>query len=348
MVRYREQWDRFADWMKAQHPDRPALRDVTPEIAGKYSAELAKKVGPATFNKHTALLTLVFRVLAGNKDARLTCNPFADVGRRQATPNSRRELTVEEFRRVCAAATGELRTLLAIGTYTGLRLGDAATLRWQEVDLIRGAIIRVPHKAARKNPKPVTVPLHPDLAAMLAETPEKQRRGYVLPKTAALYQKDCPALSNQIQAHFTANGVQTVKEGTGFATVTDETGKPKEKHTGKRAVVEVGFHSLRHTFVTLCRIANVPLAVVEAIVGHSSPAMTRNYTHIGEAAARRAVDALPGLTDDAPVLPATTTTGKLDALPTWAREAADRALAALGKSDLATVRQELEKLTVTV
>ena len=33
--------------------------------------------------------------------------------------------------------------------------------------------------------------------------------------------------------------------------------------TGKRAVVEVGFHSLRHSFVSICRESDVPLAVVE-------------------------------------------------------------------------------------
>ena len=303
LKRYREQWDRFADWMKAHHPDKPTLRDVSPELAAKYAAELSRNVGPATYNKHAALLSLVFRVLAGNKATRLTVNPFADVGRRQATPNSRRELTVEELRRVCAAATGELRTLFAIGTYTGLRLGDAATLRWQEVDLTRGAIIRVPHKTARKNPNPVTIPVHPALASMLAETPDKRRRGYVLPDTAAQYQKDCSALSNRIQAHFEANGVQTTREGTGFVTVVEK-GEEKRKHSGTRAVVEVGFHSLRHTFVSLCRMADAPLAVVEAIVGHSSPAMTRHYTHTGEAAARLAIGALPGLTDDAKALPA--------------------------------------------
>jgi hypothetical protein len=79
------------------------------------------------------------------------------------------------------------------------------------------------------------------------------------------------------------------------------------KHTGKRAVVEVGFHSLRHTFVSLCREAGAPLAVVEAIVGHASPAMTRHYTHVGEAAARASVAALPSVLGEIaapPALPA--------------------------------------------
>jgi hypothetical protein len=55
---------------------------------------------------------------------------------------------------------------------------------------------------------------------------------------------------------------------------------------------------LRHTFVSLCRESNAPLAVVESIVGHSSPAMTRHYTHVGELAAGRAVAMLPSIMGD--------------------------------------------------
>jgi hypothetical protein len=70
-------------------------------------------------------------------------------------------------------------------------------------------------------------------------------------------------------------------------------------------VVEVGFHSLRHTFVSLCRESNAPLAVVESIVGHSSPAMTRHYTHVGELAAGQAVALLPSVMGQAvPTAPA--------------------------------------------
>jgi hypothetical protein len=122
---------------------------------------------------------------------------------------------------------------------------------------------------------------------------------YVLPETATLYQQDTSALTKKTQDHFEACGVQTHKPGTGFENVEGEDGNGKEKHTGKRAVVEVGFHSLRHTFVSLCREANAPLSVVEAIVGHANPAMTRHYTHTSEAAAGAAVAALPDVTGQA-------------------------------------------------
>jgi integrase len=348
---YESQWNRFADWMKDAHPDKPALRDVSREIAGVYAADLAKNFGGATYNKHIALLSLVFRTLAENPDARLTADPFAKVSRKRAVANSRRELTLEELARVCAAITGEMRALFAIGLYTGLRLGDAATLRWQETDLARGIIMRIPNKTARRNPKPVTVPLHPSLAAMLATTPEKKRRGYVLPETADLYQRDAAALSKRIQDLFEHNGIKTEAEGTGFVRAKNEDGQEKWEHTGKRAVVEVGFHSLRHSFVSLCRASGAPLAVVESLVGHSSPAMTRHYTHTGEAAARVSVEALPYILGDAKELPAlsapadvTAATGHREPLPGWALEAIGRALLALDNGDTETVRTELAVL----
>jgi hypothetical protein len=141
--------------------------------------------------------------------------------------------------------------------------------------------------------------------------------------------------------------------------VTGEDGKPKVKHTGKRAVVEVGFHSLRHTFVSLCRESGAPLAVVEAIVGHASPAMTRHYTHIGEAAARASVAALPSVLGDATApaaLPApagetaatgtgTGAAGVRKTVPEWLRAALSGILASLDAGQTDAARRELAALT---
>ena len=345
---YEFQWERFAAWMEARRP-AAALRDVTDEDAAAYAADLSADLGPSTFNRHTGLLRLVFRVLA--KTARIRSNPFADIGTKKAVQHSRRELTVEELARVCAAATGELRTLFAIGIYTGLRLGDCATLGWGDVDLIRGAIVRIPNKTARRNPKPVTIPLHPSLAGVLANTPEKKRRGYVLPVMSAGYRTNRCQVTDMVQKHFTDCGIVCHATGTGLVKVLDDEGKEKLKHSGKRAIVEVGFHSLRHSFVSLCRASGAPLSVVEAIVGHASPAMTRHYTHTGEAAARVSVNALPSVLGDAMERPAlsapadkTAATATPDALPGWAIDTVKRALLALDKGDVATVRKELETL----
>jgi integrase len=283
----------FVEWLKATHSEVKALRDVTRALAGEYAQHLSRERGLSanSFNKHVRFLELLFRVLS--EPARLTVNPWEAVQRKRGVSESRRELTTDELKTVCSAASGEMRLLFAVGIYTGLRLGDAATLRWAEVDIPRRIIRRIPNKVARRNPRPVLIPIHASLAAMLAEARSAGMTEEVLPETAALYRRSTAALSNVIQKHFIRCGVRTIKKDTGTG-------------TNRRAIVEVGFHSLRHTFVSLCRESNAPLAVVEAIVGHSNPAMTRHYTHVSELAAAHAVNGLPALMGDTspPALPA--------------------------------------------
>ena len=163
----------------------------------------------------------------------------------------------------------------------GLRLGDCATLQWSEVDLISGIILRIPNKTARRNPKPVIVPIHGVLRSILADTTKAKRAGFVLPETAKEYASRPDNIARALKAHFTVNAI------------TATAGKSDDR---VRAAVDVGFHSLRHTFVSLCREADAPLAVVEAIVGHSNPAMTRHYTHVSEQAAVKAIAGLPMIT----------------------------------------------------
>ena len=285
---YEGKFKRFAAWMEREHPETKVLRNVTEEHAESYASDLAaSEMTGATFNHHLGLLKLTWRVL--RKKAKVERNPWADIAAKRIATAGRRELTIEELRAVCGSATGEMRSLFALGLYTGMRRGDCATLRWAEVDLVRGIIRRVPNKTARRNPKPVLVPVHPTLRAMLTEAHDDPQRGeYVLPTLAAMYRDHNSVLGTTIQKHFVACGIRTQKPG-----------------AGQRVSVEVGFHSLRHSFVSLCRAANAPLSVVESLVGHNSPAMTRHYTHTGEAAALDAVNGLPFVLGEAPkVLPA--------------------------------------------
>ena len=79
-----------------------------------------------------------------------------------------------------------------------------------------------------------------------------------------------------------------------------------DKEGRARAAVAVGFHSLRHTFVSLMAEKGAPLAAVQKLVGHSNPSMTRHYTHTTDAAALNAarlleLDAAPTAASRVPV-----------------------------------------------
>jgi len=292
---YAGHWKRFSKWIKKTAPDVHSLREITPKIAQDYAATLnGGTVSPNTYNKHTSFLKLFFRVLqdaAGLKE-----NPFEKIRRKNLKTESRRELTLAELKEIMEAASGDLQTLLYLGTFTGLRLGDCCTLKWGETDLDRGLIRRVPNKTA-KNHTPVLVGIPAALHAKLSETPKTKRKGYMLPRFAELYTyrnkegrpSKQPFVSNEIQKVFEDCEIQTHKEGTGYKTEPDPNnpGETIEVYTGKRAVVEVGFHSLRHTYVSLHAEAGTPQAMIQANVGHSNPAMTAHYTHVNEETARQ-------------------------------------------------------------
>jgi integrase len=117
--------------------------------------------------------------------------------------------------------------------------------------------------------------------------------GPVLPAIAREYNADRSNLSDRLQRVFEAAGIVPARIAESRA---DHRARMKRAgRARKRAPVKVGFHSLRHTFVSRCAEAGVPAAVVMSIVGHECVAMTQHYTHIGADAARAAVAALPGV-----------------------------------------------------
>lgn len=300
---YEFQYEAFARWITERYPAVADLRQVTQAHADEYGGYLLERVTASTYNKHMNLLALVWRVLESK--ARLGNNPWMRICRKRHTAKSRRELTLDELKRVCAAAKGEMRLLLALGIYCGLRLGDAACLEWGEVDMLKGVISLIPQKTARRSQKRVTLPIHATLYAMLNECRTDRRKGEVMPKLAARYRSYNGALARDVSELFLSVNIKTNDK----ALTKDEKKAMKAeggglsvrqgKERGRRVRPECGFHSLRHTFVSLCASEGVSQSVVQALVGHGSPAMTAHYTHIGIETAKRAVASLPDITGKA-------------------------------------------------
>ena len=82
----------------------------------------------------------------------------------------------------------------------------------------------------------------------------------------------------------------------------EETTASKDRLQGQRKLAAnvYSLHSFRHTFVSFCANAGVPLAVVAEIVGHGNPAMTEHYSHISTESKRSAIMALPSFSTPAP------------------------------------------------
>lgn len=291
---YRAYWDNITLWLKKNRPEVNELRQITAADAQAWADWFLGKFSAGTYNKYLSVLRCIFNAFIeherktpepiagvdvnGPLRARLKCNPFAGLDFRKHDQFTRRELTVGELQKIQSSATGEMRTLVAVGIYTGLRMGDCALLRWESVDLARGFVTLVPAKTRKSSGRSVKVAIHPVLMEMLKVIPNAHD-GYVMPEIAAMYNHRPGLICTRMKLLFKSCGIET---------------NSKDPKTGRERV-EIGFHSLRHSFVSICENAGVPAAHVQSIVGHSSPAMTRHYYHTDEDALKRAISAIPDI-----------------------------------------------------
>jgi len=286
LTAYRARWLLFVDFMRRRYPHVTHLRQVGREHVVAWLPELEKGRAPGTFNVIIRLCKSMWRVLAKNADNNLPPehSPFECVMPRRTKAVPRRVLTSDELFHIMRhlEGKGELRTLFLIGIYTGLRLGDAATLKWENVDMGLRKIELTPRKTSRVGTT-VRMAIHPALFAELVQTPVALRTGYVLPETGAEY--DASECGQKIIQHRTTD----VFEACGIETRVDA------GDGGHRRSV-AGFHSLRHSFVSLQINAGIPAPLVQRMVGHTSIAMTGHYFHEDDASLRAAVAALPDVT----------------------------------------------------
>ncbi len=271
---------------------------------GLASLKVRPPVRGTTLNRHMNALSLAWKHIAADNmelavqrvsedgtqrtikaRPKLGANPFAwdkstGTGIRRVVlkhgdrPHKRRDLTLQEVYQLLTTAKGELRVLVALGFYTGLRLGDAALLDWGCVDWANKVIT----VQSRKTETKTETRINPALARIVEEE-VKTQTGYLLPELAALYNGGTTGrvkLDRMITDLFASIGIRTSYKAEGDV----------------RARPDCGFHSLRHTFVTQLARAGVTMRERQALAGHNTAAMTAYYTHEDGAGAL----ALPDLT----------------------------------------------------
>ena len=278
-------WMHFAEWIELNHPEVAQLKQLCQEHVAEYLRVLRINHTASTYNNRLCVICEICRTLSDK--AGLDEDPWKGIRLLADDSHTRRELTVNELRRVVSASIrekGEWKTLFLVGIYTGLRLGDCCCLQWREVNLDRGIIQVLPRKVRKHlHGRPVTIPIHSELDRRLRELQDKRGQGeqtYVMPKMSEWYLGD--------ERWRVSDGLARIFRSARIKTSIRIEGR-------KTVAPDATFHSLRHTFVSLSANAGVPLPVVQSIVGHSSTAMTRHYYHENESELRRAVAAIPSL-----------------------------------------------------
>lgn len=280
LVGYKAIWNRFKTWAEKQKIAH--LHEVTLVHGQNYMADvLASGVTERTYGAHLKFLRSMFNVL--EDQAGIAQNPFAKLTVPELQTQSREAFTAGELNTICAKATGDWKYMIAIGIFTGLRLTDVVHLKWSDItDRITVAPAKVKRRKGSK--AKIEIPIHAALARLLEQLKAEnggKPTGSLFPEMVEKYKTSRPAVSAAFCAF--------LKDECGIA-ITAENDDGAQR---KRRASAKGFHSLRHSFVSLCAASGVPQATTQKLVGHASPAMTQLYSHATAEQERQAINLLP-------------------------------------------------------
>lgn len=163
----------------------------------------------------------------------------------------------------------EAKLLIYITLYTGIRIGEACSLRWEDIDFdakllyVRQTVSRVWSTVDGKKESKLVIgppksesslrciPICSKLLAILCSFPYRRKHGYIL--------------TNATNSSF----------------ISPRTFEYRYKVILKKCGIEsVNYHALRHTFATRCIERGVDIKSLSEILGHSDVSITLNtYVH---------------------------------------------------------------------
>lgn len=265
-----------------------ALNAVTPsDVQGFRDSELRAGLANKTANFSLKLLRNVFN--SARRQGLILINPAEAVDSLPDNSAERGVFALEEMRALLREADHEWRGVILLGYSAGLRLGDAAKLRWSNVELgeavpmIRFYPQKTSHSAAKR--RALQVPILPDLEKYLQDLPVRSRDpdAPLFPKLAKKTVAGRSGLSNTFTRLVASAGINNPVLSKG-------------KGTKGRAVHRLSFHSLRHTFISIMANAGVSKELRMKLAGHTSAAHER-YTHFEAGMLRDALSGFPSLAD---------------------------------------------------
>lgn len=237
--------------------------------------EQVKHVRKKTVQKYMTSLSPAF--MAALDSEIIDKNPFfrIKVPDSQVFEDTEKEaFTIEEVSQMLEELPSEWRSMVIFSLYTGgQRLGDIATLTWEQIDTENQIIILKTGKTKR----PMRIPI----VATLAEHIKTLSRNseYVHPVAARRYERNGSAnLSEQFRKELEYSGiVPKLKSANG---------------SRSRAVSPKSFHCLRATAATLLHTSGVDAALAREVVGHDSKKAHQLYIRPDDEQRRTALEKL--------------------------------------------------------
>ena len=199
------------------------------------------------------------------------------------TPKREKKVPVvlahEQVRAILARVrTVRHRACLSLIYACGLRLSEGIHLKIENIDSARG-FIQVRNSKGHMGGKDRDVPLPKKTLALLREQWKSHKNKVWIFPSAGRDGKNMPLATTPVSKSSVQVAFRKALKTAGI---------------NKKATV----HTLRHSWATHLLEAGINLRLIQAWLGHSSPATTSVYTHLTEEAKSKAIKSIDELMDD--------------------------------------------------
>ncbi|MCX6924757.1 MAG: site-specific integrase [Verrucomicrobia bacterium] len=256
---------------------QPMTAITSAHIEGFLSARLKEGVAPKTAIVDIKTLSSAFH--RAERYAVILKNPVLAVELPKAVSSEHEIFTHEEVAMLLYVVgfKSVWFTLILMGYYTGARLGDCATMKWDQVNFRD----RVLSYEQRKTRKVVRVPLVEDLYEHLNFKREFIDGDYI-----------CPELAER-----GSGGKHGLSESFNRIVRRAKIDPQKIQGKGNQKFTRLTFHSLRHSFNSALANAGVSQELRMRLTGHSSVGMNDRYTHQALKPLEQAMSVLPSFNE---------------------------------------------------
>ena len=145
----------------------------------------------------------------------------------------------------------DIRDIIIVAYYTGMRLSEVLNLQWNSIDIKNSNLtVSSNEHFVVKNKKDRIIPIHPIVGNLLKPRLTKKTGEYIFSKSGILYR----------QEYISKKFKKAVRDAE----------LPEKIH----------FHTLRHSFASNLVQNGISLYVVKELLGHSSISTTQIYSHL--------------------------------------------------------------------
>ena len=230
-------------------------KDIEQFKLARSNEKVAKRtISNATVNRELDTLSGIFNKAVAW--GRLKASPMKSVKSLKVPQGRLRFLEKEEIATLLSNCTGNLKAIVTLGLFTGMRRGEIFGLKWYDIDFKRNIITLLDTKNGDKR----EVPMNELVKTTLIGVRKHPKCEYIF----------CDEQGNPV--HDIRKSYSTALE--------------------KSGITNFRFHDLRHTFGSHLAMAGIDTNTARELLGHKDIAMTLRYSHLSPNHRQKAVDTL--------------------------------------------------------